>query len=227
MKTLISFDVGIKNLSYCLIEIENNEYKIKEWDIINLLIDETENICCGTRKNGNKCSSKSSFKTPTEYFCKTHKPKDQKSKKCKKPKCNKVPILQLKTTLYQEFLTNYKRFDECDYVLIELQPVLLGPKMKSIANAIYDYFLVHSIKNDDGKIITNVSASSKLKVIEGFDFKRKNYKYNKEQSILYTAKLVENTEWKNHFNTFSKKDDLADSYLQALYYLKANNLISP
>lgn len=225
MKRLLSFDVGIKNLSYCLMEIdEDYNYKIIEWNIINLLNDETENKCSKYRKNGNKCTSKSSFKHNNEYFCKTHEPKELKCKKLKKPNCNKVSILKLKTTLYQEFLNNYQRFNDCEYILIELQPVLKNPKMKSLANAIYDYFLIETIKNNDNKVITNISASSKLKIIEGFDFKKKKYDYNKQQAILYTSKLVINTEWENHFNTFPKKDDLADSLLQGLYYLKT---ISP
>ena len=35
---ILSFDVGIKNLAYCLIEVsdkDNKEHKILDWDIIN------------------------------------------------------------------------------------------------------------------------------------------------------------------------------------------------
>lgn len=51
MKTLLSFDVGIKKLSYCILQLnEENSYAIKEWGIINLITDETENICCYKKK---------------------------------------------------------------------------------------------------------------------------------------------------------------------------------
>ena len=35
---ILSFDVGIKNLAYCLLEIDTitKEYKINDWGIINL-----------------------------------------------------------------------------------------------------------------------------------------------------------------------------------------------
>lgn len=125
------------------------------------------------RKNGNKCTSKSCFKFEDKYYCKTHN-KNIKVKKIKKPNCKKIPINKLKTRLFQEFLNNYKQFNDSDYVLIELQPVLKGPQMKSIANAIYDYFLLNSIMNNKKQIIKNISASSKLKIIEGFDMKKKN-----------------------------------------------------
>ena len=221
MKSLLSIDPGIKNLSYCLLNIDSNyNYTIVDWDIISLLDDETENICNGTRKDGNKCTNKSLFKIDDKFFCKLHKP--DKCKKCKKPNCKKIPIHRLKVRLYQELLTNikYKFFEECDYILIELQPVLKGPKMKSLDNAIYDYFLLKSIMNNKSTIIKHISASSKLKIIEGFDFSTKSYKKNKEESIKYTKKLVENTKWKEYFENFAKKDDLSDSFLQGLYFIQ-------
>ena len=39
---ILSWDVGIKNLAYCLIDSEND--KIMDWGIINLLND--ENLKC-------------------------------------------------------------------------------------------------------------------------------------------------------------------------------------
>ena len=36
MCKVLSFDVGIINLAYCIIEIHDNTFKIIEWDIINI-----------------------------------------------------------------------------------------------------------------------------------------------------------------------------------------------
>ena len=33
---ILSIDVGIKNLAFCLLENFENTYFIKEWDVINL-----------------------------------------------------------------------------------------------------------------------------------------------------------------------------------------------
>ena len=35
---ILSIDVGIKNMAYCIFDVQSNEsYCIKDWDIINLL----------------------------------------------------------------------------------------------------------------------------------------------------------------------------------------------
>ena len=33
---ILSIDVGIKNLAFCILENLDNKYIIKEWDVINL-----------------------------------------------------------------------------------------------------------------------------------------------------------------------------------------------
>ena len=48
--SVCSFDVGIKNLAYCIITKNNNEFTIIDWGIINIYKDKYENLkCCGTR----------------------------------------------------------------------------------------------------------------------------------------------------------------------------------
>ena len=43
---IISFDVGMKNLAYCLFNINNKEeYSILKWDVINIC-DENEKCYC-------------------------------------------------------------------------------------------------------------------------------------------------------------------------------------
>lgn len=54
---IISIDVGMKNLAFCLLEITNNDYIIKDWDIIDLC--ETQNhICKFPKKNNIQCSKR-------------------------------------------------------------------------------------------------------------------------------------------------------------------------
>merc|ERR1711968_168286 len=40
---ILSFDVGIKNLAYCILSLDNNQYNIYEWGIINLTEDIIDN----------------------------------------------------------------------------------------------------------------------------------------------------------------------------------------
>ncbi len=69
---ILSIDVGIKNLALCLLEINNNTYKIIKWDVINL---------CGTiptckqlikKKNSNtSCNKNSKYTKNGIYYCKS------------------------------------------------------------------------------------------------------------------------------------------------------------
>ena len=58
-KKLLSIDIGIKNLAFCLFEIENNIYSVKKWDIVN--IGEETPLFCGEIEN-EKSKSKSTTK---------------------------------------------------------------------------------------------------------------------------------------------------------------------
>lgn len=88
---VLSFDVGIRNLAYCLLEIDmsklpnnsNDVHKITDtcdylyamrildWAIINLVNDDVNVMCEGMNKKGN-CKSKASFKKNNVYYCKRH-----------------------------------------------------------------------------------------------------------------------------------------------------------
>jgi hypothetical protein len=81
MVVIISWDVGVINLAFCIImqRVINGEYidKIMDWGIINLIEDERINLtCCGKMKNGNVCGKKASRvqSTPKKSygFCKMH-----------------------------------------------------------------------------------------------------------------------------------------------------------
>ena len=63
---VISWDVGIKNLAYCVLEYEPNEEPvIIDWDLINLGKEEEYHniVCSGCLANGNHCQ-----KTATYYL---------------------------------------------------------------------------------------------------------------------------------------------------------------
>ena len=48
---IISIDVGIKNLSFCLFEHSINKFSIIKWDVINLLEKDTSVCCIANCKN--------------------------------------------------------------------------------------------------------------------------------------------------------------------------------
>ncbi len=220
---ILSWDVGIINLSYCIIDYDENikTKNIFKWGIINL-IDEPS-----MKKNMN------------------------------------LVFENIPRKLYEnDFLLNV------DGVVIENQPSLKNPKMKSIQMIVYSYFLMYGkiLNTQENKInfIDFCNASNKLKVYKGpvislEDLKKKKKKIDNNSSIKdfiiedkkdeleikehegkqkkstklsYSDKkkmavehvkyfLNENNDIENleFFNNHKKKDDLADSYLQCLYII--------
>ena len=63
---ILSWDVGIKNLAYCISKYNEGKYEIKEWGIINLLKDEMD-----AQKKCNECKKLAKFKTKNKeyHFC--------------------------------------------------------------------------------------------------------------------------------------------------------------
>jgi len=67
---LLSIDVGIKNLAYCLVEREGKEVKrIVKWDIINLAIEEEGPALCKEATKGKNDKKGDSATTSTSIVC--------------------------------------------------------------------------------------------------------------------------------------------------------------
>lgn len=236
---VLSFDVGIKNLAYSILEydIETKNIKLIEWNLINFsTFEEVELKCQNIMKTGKLCNKKCKkyVLDPNNNECKIgycgmhiKKIKCDKIFTIKKLNINKIPIATLMNNLVIALDDINKKIIDIDEVIIENQPALKNPKMKTIQTTIYNYFLIRELidnKNTRIKNIIQFSASNKLKAYNGPEIKSKKkdkYNINKELSIEYTKYLLRNEE--EHmikFNDNSKKDDLADSYLQGLYYIK-------
>ena len=123
---ILSWDIGIINLSYCIIQYnkENNSNKILHWGIINLIDNDL------MKKNTNLIFEN-------------------------------IP----------KKLNENKFLLDTDVVVIENQPSLKNPKMKSIQMIVYSYFLMYGkvLNNNDNSIkyIDFCNASNKLKVYKG------------------------------------------------------------
>lgn len=118
-----------------------------------------------------------------------------------------------------------------DKVVIENQIGPLAIRMKSLQGMITQYFIMKDLED-----ISYISASNKLKMFEGSELlyeqdsdneetktndagNKKKYKERKDKSVEIVAKLVTGMpKWEEVFKTHAKKDDLADSLLQALWY---------
>jgi hypothetical protein len=72
---VISFDVGIKNMAYCIFDCSQC-ISITDWDVLNLVDDETTidtQLCNQQMKTKTKtCNKKAKYKKGTQFFCKKH-----------------------------------------------------------------------------------------------------------------------------------------------------------
>jgi hypothetical protein len=315
---ILSFDVGIKNLAYCLIEKNGDDFSILNWGIINLAEDFQK--CEFNMKGGTQCQQVAKYNilhkeqklifenTSSIFVCNKHKEKkiphfieniaiinndeddDKLKKKKKKEKekekekeknipncnhpscndksqfilssnnniglcnihftkqgkqfekkiqakkisltnCNKQPMQLLSETLFQK-LDEHDDFLNVDEVLIENQPSLKNPTMKTISSILYAYFVIRGkidniINNSKINLIKFVSPSNKLKIDKKITSKvLKNdegvigntYKLTKSLGVKYCISII-NEQDKILLNQYKKKDDLADSFLQGFQYL--------
>ena len=121
----IGWDIGIKNLAYCIIEkLEDSTEIIKELEIINLIDDPIIYTCSCFNKNGKNCKSKATYFNKINekiYYCNKHynllSTKEKKDVKSIKPpkKCIKYSLEELGLRLFKA-LDNKSIFSECEYV---------------------------------------------------------------------------------------------------------------
>ena len=213
----LSFDVGIKNLAFC--SLDDNK-KILDWGIINL---DKNPICqCGLQK---ECCKSSTFIVTCDngdkkYSCTTHTKKYKKKKKMNTSR----DIFNLSKIMINE-LNLHKDFLNHEIICIENQPALKNPTMKTVQMILYSYFMIEGVTKDTSvNEVHMINARNKLKVYKGPEVECKftdKYKKNKYLSVEYT-KLMILEEDKNFIDLFTeskKKDDLADAYLQGIYFI--------
>ena len=281
---ILSFDVGIKNLAYCLLEKKtdgtNYDLNIKKWDIINLVED--RDLCQFKLRTSKLCGKIGRFQMKTTkdtnlVLCNAHKDKckvevtetekfkcvhtkcnlnskynildnsewswcEKHQKDCKKiltqfkPKkitgqnCSQQPIQELAYKMFTK-LDSDKDLIQVDEILIENQPSLKNPNMKTIATILYSYFVMRGIIDKDTthspiKFVKFISPSNKLKVDKSVTLDKLNkakdqkeyYDITKGLGKIYCTSLIKESE-KHFLSAHLKQDDLCDCFLQGFQYL--------
>ena len=301
---VISFDVGMKNLAYCLFRIENKQYTILDWNIINICSNNKEGkqMCQGFKKKkiktdkNEKCTKEAYYFKNDYCFCKIHaknqkyliptkefknieklkvvdlknlmiKYKLETNKKMLKKDCIKVVNNYLEKKYFTtkkkiktkdvDFFTYGKNMKihferlfkntKLDLILIENQIGPLALRMKVLQGMIMQHFIERKCEN-----VISVNSSNKLKE---FIQKKTTYSERKKESINITLFLLEkfnkqfikqqkkffykktddsgntynntkNINWYEYLTKHKKKDDLADCFLQGIWYFKKYNLIA-
>ena len=203
---ILSFDVGIKNLAFSVIQ-NNKGFENKTELITNTNILELKSINI-LNYIDDKYKTLAIKKIPIIYITRA--------------------LLKALDTLLQPILDKYT----LDIILIENQPVTMNPKMKTIQIILYTWFVYKTTSID----IKMFNARNKLDCYTGPEYVGKlpksKYSKTKKLSIIYVTHMMNRflnkdttyyfTYIKNYFIKSKKKDDLSDSLLQGLTYLYKN-----
>jgi len=119
--------------------------------------------------------------------------------------------------------------DDITHVIMENQISTIASRMKTVQGMLAQYYIMLS----NSPYIEFVSSANKLKHLVNIEANPKpvpnNYKQHKKDSVEFCAKFVATNpslgNWANILQT-SKKDDLADAFLQGIWYLKHTKLIT-
>jgi hypothetical protein len=284
-KTVVSFDIGIKNLAYCIFSIGEEGISVAGWGIVNLALQDAvvkPQCNCAKAKGGALCGKTATYKHGEDQrFCLTHAKSSGKllptkelsaaaHKKLKLDElaalCTKYGIGIVSTDKKPDVLAKVvahfaartlepivvaksknanqihlveigKRikaqfdavFANCEptHVILENQISPIAGRMNTIQGMVAQYFIMRD--TNDRLAIDFISSSGKLK---GFTDKVQDtntYKDHKRDGIAFCHQFMAANRglatFRHIIESAPKKDDLADCFLQGIYYLKRENII--
>jgi len=272
---VVSIDVGIKNMAFCVLNTTTTTEKVEIWDIINVAEETPKKCGC--------CIKPAKFKKNDTYYCLKHAKAEKQyiipTAELKPATINKHKIAQLilladkykiafdkEKTKKPELLSlihTYmnercfekavevnasnvdlitvgrniqKKFDaifhsishEITHVIIENQISPIANRMKTIQGMVAQYFIM----KNPAIVIEFISSSNKLKIVEkdtddedggcdeatGDD--KTTYASRKKKGVVVCLELLKDDKTMvTYLKTHKKKDDLADAFLQGMWYI--------
>ena len=274
---IISFDVGIKNLAYCVANVNNvdHQWNIQKWGVIDLT-GWTQPTCC-------HCKNKALFEFQGQTVCKKHAKLtsgimppvantkgalrwkleklrtvalalghdattvDEKKKtplisyikealatKCLTPigppRAAEMDMIDLGRRMTMELDMLLKGGKGIDAVLVENQIGTIATRMRTLQGMIYQYFIIRHPKSR----ICTISSSNKLKVKFPLEvnealstFDTTSYAGRKKMGVVAVRSWLGvrgDVALLSLFERSKKKDDLADSLLQLVWYTQSLTL---
>jgi len=223
---VLSIDIGMRHLAHCLLEVEGG-IKIQDWDVIDLTTSE----CCF------RCSKAAFYRTHNGGCCKTHAPnlpalhalkKDTIEALCDTHKIargarsemlqalsvikKRIKIQTASTVdLARALATAYATLPDVDVVLVENQ---MASRMAVVQGMVIQFWALRKVP-----CIEVVSPANKLQCLK---LGKTTYTERKKRSVEYTITLLRDLSIEVDISAHKKRDDLADTFLQAMWWLKKN-----
>jgi hypothetical protein len=283
--TIVSFDIGIKNLAYCVFTTGTAGLSIVGWGIANLALQdavEKPQCNCAKARAAGPCGKTASYTYGEDQrFCKTHAKSSGKlipTKELSAAAFKKMKIEELVTlsgkhsitigttdkkpdilakvvahfaarTLVPVVVAKSKnanqihlveigkrikaQFDEVfskytpTHVILENQISPIAGRMNTIQGMVAQYFIMRD--TNDCLKIDFISSAGKLKGFGDKAQETNTYKDHKRDGIAFCHQFMAANpllaSFRQIIEAAAKKDDLADCFLQGIYYLKRENII--
>lgn len=241
--------VNNEYVGYCSHHLKRSELGLDDY------VDSKLNVCVchiWDLKGNSRCCTKAVYLDKEHHYlgyCKKHY--NEKLKTCgdmafikilKEKKASSIGLTLLADSLYDE-LDKYPDILDAKIVLLENQPVLKNPTMKSVQMFLYSYYVMKGYR-DKAKMVNTIQcymASKKLDIIKLMDAKvfkdikdevkniKSQYSRNKKMAIRLTdnillSRSINCNKYIELFNNSKKQDDLSDSLLMTLHYLEKDIL---
>ena len=136
---------------------------------------------------------------------------------------SKVDLIEIGANIKEKFNHLFLSEETIDYIIIENQISPIANRMKTIQGMIVQYFIMSEISVANMEF---VSASNKLKCCDSIG--KTKYSDRKKMGITKCRELLTSdhrfVNQSTFFDNHTKKDDLADSFLQGLWYINDKHI---
>ena len=254
---VLSFDIGIRNLAWCLASKSSDTYTILGWQNYDLLMGRGNDSATSSEKCSS-CSAKATYVSGDKKSCVRHCPSEKPAlRDLSGNLLKKLPTLAIikqilaskqetaanKTVAEEKLAKHFSLpiqkkkqkaavhteltvlhdairkfvsdqlplFKRATHILLENQPVLKNPTMKSVQ--ILLFATLRDFLQPNPPQLLLVHAGKKVKGTEKGDAGYKDRKAGSEARVSeLLKKTTESEKWTTFFNSHSKKNDLADAF---------------
>jgi Mitochondrial resolvase Ydc2 / RNA splicing MRS1 len=152
---IISFDVGIKNMAYCIFDISGETMFIQDWNTLNLLetapTNKTCNQCLANKKRSEICGKRAKYEKDEQFYCETH----AKKSNFMMPSKNTYPAF-----LNKQNLGNLHRIT----MTYNIENIALKEKRQDLIKKILDFFEKRCLKLVENKQGPNAKKESLITI---------------------------------------------------------------